>query len=787
MKTRLLAPALGLLATGALWAAHPAVDECTASFDRIEAAVAAATDPTAATALANEVTAAWNKLVAAVNADNAVAKDPGFRALQGRSSKLTSAAKNKANELKRSGAKPAAAAAAPAAAPAAAGPTQDLVKSRNEWTTLFNETGKWIPRSTPAQRRTPEWLKELDERWTRLEALAEATKGDAGTYATIQGAMTKLKVQVDAARAEAAANAGIDPAEIARIQKDFNDQLVDLGKWFNALSNADRQSPANAAEVQARVTKLKALVESMKHQPAIQQNMAANLAKFEGEIGGATARAGEALAVEAAEAEIKAFLAWVGSVPPDARLTEAFDKDGQAKLAALAPLVEATRSSANFHQAMVGRLRLATGKFEQAKRDAQYEKDAAAAKAAKEAAAAKAAAEAALRLQTPEDKKAFASLLHLWNQTSLFFEENLVRDPLILQNPAEKARAEDFLKRYDEYLARIQKQDALEVQEMRPQVEAVKKAYADALARTKDMVAQAGDVDGDLERLQKTFPKAGHMMLRAKSDCGAMSLEALQDYAQEAKGWISAGQTVRAWYDRIAPLSRRAQQEDVKSYVQWIETYPAAEVPGFVDSMISSCQERMRTLGALSSGLAAQMTNEEAARVSANLDLALENQKKAAFLEAEFKGGVSAETAGFPAKVEARRTELGQHAEAVFESIRITPSEEQDPELIKTATDLLKQELAGANEKGVTPWRRLVQGTRKRTVDKWVWDSGWIHLDYDEFRVNTVEKAEDGSWRVRQYSFRYTRNGHSTWPRNRWVLGWDGGWMERIKEENIDK
>jgi len=363
----------------------------------------------------------------------------------------------------------------------------------------------------------------------------------------------------------------------------------------------------------------------------------------------------------------------------------------------------------------------------------------------------------------------------IFNKRSYAVGQDL--NPISLQDPKVRKRAEKNLAELEKPLLQIGESNHPRVLAERMRLVELRNRFEAGIASSKQAEEQAGDVDGQLDLIQKQFPmKAFNPAI--KEPC---SPEQVEDWARKLKNWQSAVDEAVKFFRHAEKTSIKARSKEFGTYAYWFER----NVKGLISGAIAHAKSKWESPihQGLHPNLSEQAMNNPA-KVKWNLEVIDKGIYGATRLLAFGRGYDAKEDPELVKKIATMHELKGKvhgGAEEMVKKNRLPKPATTDPELLAIA----KKALAESTMYKFGPIKRVVINYDKHSAREGeFWDGYFYIYDWDEFQVTFAVK-EDGEWWVRTAMIKYYRVGYKV-QKNIWQVVKSMRW-NRILEENIDK
>lgn len=376
-----------------------------------------------------------------------------------------------------------------------------------------------------------------------------------------------------------------------------------------------------------------------------------------------------------------------------------------------------------------------------------------------------------------EDAGRLSEFRAQWNGVS--YELGRDVQPMNLQDGAVKARVEKNFAKLRRLLGSIENRNDPNVMLQRQMVAEWEARYASALAKSSSMEALAGDVDGQLEDIQRQFPmKAFDPKLPEPHEPGAV-----EAWGRKLKGWLEGVKGARAFFDQAEKFSIKARSAEFRTYRYWFEQNVRGSILDAVKWSERDWRDPIHSAVHISM-TEAELKNPE--RVKWSLEKVQGAIRSAELLLAFQRGYHGKEEAELLKDLETLEGNVGKlvggEAEMVKKA-RLPEVGANDPKLEALAEEALQLAVQRGD---ITAWRGLrITGTIRHHRELCWWDGRFIPYIWDEFHGACAEKRDEG-WRILYLTFKNYSEGYKDVTVGRWyVANWCRSGL--ILEENIDR
>jgi len=380
-----------------------------------------------------------------------------------------------------------------------------------------------------------------------------------------------------------------------------------------------------------------------------------------------------------------------------------------------------------------------------------------------------------LRPFTEEEQKLVAQFRAQFNKLS--YELGTHLNPISLQDPAVRKRAETTLaelrapleacgnKNHPDFLA-----EKIRLDEMQGRFDA-------AIADSASKEAAAGDVDAQLDMIQRQFPQKG---FNPEIDENA-SPEQVEEWARQLRGWLSAVDEAVKFFRHAESTSIKARSPEFQQYSYWFER----NVKSSINAAIASATRTFES--PIHQGLHPAMSEANSLdpdRVALNLQWVNAGLDGANRLLAFKRGFEGTEDEDLARKIETMHkliAEIQGGAEEAIKNNRMPEPRSTDPLLLTIA----KQKLAEDKEYDFGQIENIIVNYDVHEKEDVRYHDGYFYFyKWKEFQVTFAEKDGDDWW-VRTAMFKnYSRGSDCT--KNVWQIVRSHRWS-KILEENIYK
>ncbi len=343
-----------------------------------------------------------------------------------------------------------------------------------------------------------------------------------------------------------------------------------------------------------------------------------------------------------------------------------------------------------------------------------------------------------IRLFTEEEEKLLGAFRSDFNSNRYSLNERL--NPISLQDPALRKECEAILARLWKTLGAIKNDKHPRFLAEKARYDELKVRYDKATAKSDKLEKAAGDVDSQLELIQKEFP---YKKFECKLPENATP-DMIEDWARRLKVLLETADKALAFFKKAQATSIKARSPEFMNYTYWFER----NVKSSIQSALKYAKRDFEApifQGTRAVKDQTQMHNQ------LHVKWAKEHIRKGLWgayrLLAWQRGHDGKEDPQTLADIETIKQMKVKLAGGVEESIRnnrMPEARSEDPELLAIAKDAIAR---GAKYWEIGPYERMVINYKRNRKREGRWhDTTFRVYDWDEFQVTIAEQDGDDYW-----------------------------------------